>query len=233
MDDRVAGQGGGRDPGQLPRPGRGRPSASRPPATTVMSPSPVTRPMIATGRSQRSQTARTAVPALRPDDRQHPLLGLGDHDLERLHARLAARDRVEIDEDPGSGPVGRLGRRAGDPAGAEVLEALDQPALDQLETRLDEQLLGERVADLDRRPLRRLVGAERRARPGPTRRRSRRARSSSRTAPRGCPGPGADASVSRVSSSSPIAITLTSGLPWYDGSNTSSPPTVGTPTQLP
>ena len=31
----------------------------------------------------------------------------------------------------------------------------------------------------------------------------------------------------------PIAITLTSGFPAYEGSNTSSPPTVGTPTQLP
>ena len=30
-----------------------------------------------------------------------------------------------------------------------------------------------------------------------------------------------------------MAITLTSGFPWYDGSKTSSPPTVGTPTQLP
>ena len=30
-----------------------------------------------------------------------------------------------------------------------------------------------------------------------------------------------------------MAITLTNGFPWYDGSKTSSPPTVGTPTQLP
>ena len=50
---------------------------------------------------------------------------------------------------PVAGPVGRLGGRAGDPAGAEVLEALDEPALDQLERRLDQELLGERVADLD------------------------------------------------------------------------------------
>ena len=47
------------------------------------------------------------------------------------------------------------------------------------------------------------------------------------------PGPSAEARVSIPSSSRPIAMTLTSGLPWYDGSNTSSPPTVGTPTQLP
>ena len=47
------------------------------------------------------------------------------------------------------------------------------------------------------------------------------------------PGPGAAASVSSRSSRRPMAMTLTSGLPAYDGSNTSSPPTVGTPTQLP
>ena len=47
------------------------------------------------------------------------------------------------------------------------------------------------------------------------------------------PGPGAAARTIASSRTSPIAITLTSGFPWYDGSNTSSPPTVGTPTQLP
>ena len=92
-------------------------------------------------------------PAFREDGGAHPLLRLGDHHLERLEARLAPRDRVEVDQDPGPGPVGRLRRRAGDPAGAEVLESLDQPALDELEAGLDEQLLGERVADLDGRPL--------------------------------------------------------------------------------
>ena len=87
---------------------------------------------------------------LRGEDRgAHPLLRLRDHDLERLEARLASRDRVEVDEHPGPAAVGGLRRRAGDPAGAEVLEALDQAALDELEAGLDEQLLRERVADLD------------------------------------------------------------------------------------
>ena len=53
---------------------RGRPSASRPPSTTAMSPSAVTRPMIATGRPQRSQTSRDLLASVRPDDREHPLL---------------------------------------------------------------------------------------------------------------------------------------------------------------
>ena len=135
--------------------------------------------------------------------------------------------------DAGAGPVGRLGRRAGDPAGAEVLEALDEAALDELEARLDEQLLGERVADLDRRAASTgsSVAERRQARTDAPPIPSRPVVEPNRT--RGCPGPGAAASVSRRSSSRPIAITLTSGLPWYDGSNTSSPPTVGTPTQLP
>ena len=50
---------------------------------------------------------------------------------------------------------------AGDPARAEVLQALDQPTLDELEARLDQQLLGERVADLDGRPLGRVIVGER------------------------------------------------------------------------
>ena len=41
-------------------PCRGRPSAPRPPSTIAMSPSAVTRPMIATGRPHRSQTSSTA-----------------------------------------------------------------------------------------------------------------------------------------------------------------------------
>ncbi len=47
------------------------------------------------------------------------------------------------------------------------------------------------------------------------------------------PGPGAAARVRWRSSRRPMAMTLTSGLPPYEGSNTSSPPIVGTPTQLP
>ena len=103
------------------------------------------------------------VPAIRPDRGAHPLLALRDHHLERRHAGLAPRDRVEVDADAGAGPVRRLRGGAGDAAGTEVLEALDEPALDELERGLDEQLLGERVADLDARSLRRVVVGEGRA----------------------------------------------------------------------
>ena len=54
------------------------------------------------------------LPAVRLDDRDHPLLGLGDHDLERLQAGLPARDRVEVHEDPGAAAVRGLAGRAGD-----------------------------------------------------------------------------------------------------------------------
>ncbi len=95
---------------------------------------------------------------------EHSLLRLGDHDFPGRHAGLAARDRVEIQEDAGAGLVGRLRGRARDAACAEILDSHDQPAVDQLQAGLDEQLLRERVADLDRRPLRRVLVLERRRR---------------------------------------------------------------------
>ena len=126
---------------------------------------------------------------LRPAGGQHPLLRLGDHHFPGRHAGLAARDRVEVQEDAGAGLVGRLGGGAADPAGAEVLDALDEAAVDQLQAGLDQQLLGERVADLDRGPLVRVVSPRTSPRRARWPRRCRRARSWSRTGPRSCPGP--------------------------------------------
>ena len=48
---------------------------------------------------------------------------------------------------------GHLGERGGEPGGAAVLQRLDEAALDELELGLDQLLAGERVADLDGRPL--------------------------------------------------------------------------------
>src|SRR5919197_481904 len=54
---------------------------------------------------------------LPPDDRDHPLLALGDHDLPGLEVGLAERHAVEADVDPR--PVPRhLGERGGEPPGA-------------------------------------------------------------------------------------------------------------------
>ena len=88
---------------------------------------------------------------LRTDDRDHPLLALGDHHLPGLHPLLTLRDAVEVDVDP---EVGRhLGERRGDARRAAVLERLDEPGGDELDGRLDELLPRERVADLDGRAL--------------------------------------------------------------------------------
>src|SRR5262245_48945193 len=89
---------------------------------------------------------------LRTDDRNHPLLAFGDHDLPRLHLLLAERDAVEADVDAAFA-ARHLGERRREPRGAAVLERDDQAALDQLEARLDQLLARERVADLHGRPL--------------------------------------------------------------------------------
>ena len=68
------------------------------------------------------------------DDRDHPLLALGDHDLPRLEVGLAERHAVEVDVDAGA--VARhLGERRGEPGGAAVLQRLDEAALDELDAR--------------------------------------------------------------------------------------------------
>ena len=95
---------------------------------------------------------------LRPDDRDHPLLALGDHHLPRLHPLLAQRHAVEMDVDPEV--RGHLGQRRGDARGAAVLERLDETGGDELERRLDQLLPGERVADLHGRTLLRGAVAE-------------------------------------------------------------------------
>ena len=65
---------------------------------------------------------------------------------------LAQRHAVEVDVDAGA--VARhLRERGRETGGAAVLQRLDEAALDELERRLDQLLAGERVADLDRRPL--------------------------------------------------------------------------------
>ncbi len=87
------------------------------------------------------------------DDAQHPLLGLADHDLERLHAGLAQGYPGDVEVDPDAALGGHLGGGGGEAGGAEVLQRDDQAALEQLERALEQLLLLERVADLDGRAL--------------------------------------------------------------------------------
>ncbi len=88
---------------------------------------------------------------LRRDDQQHPLLGLAGEDLVRVHGWLAQRDPLQPDPHAGAGRRGGLGQRAGQPGAAEVLDADDELGVVQLQARLDQQLLDERVTDLHRR----------------------------------------------------------------------------------
>ncbi len=92
------------------------------------------------------------------DDRDHPLLRLGDHDLPRLHLLLALRHLIEVDVDP---VVRRhLRERGGEPGRAAVLEREHEPSFDKLDRHLDQTLAREGVADLHGRALVRVVLAE-------------------------------------------------------------------------
>ena len=92
------------------------------------------------------------VDPLRSDDRDHPLLRLGDHDLPRLEVGLAQRHPVEVDVDaPTSRAISDERRRQA--GGAAVLQRDHEVVLDELERHLDQRLAAERIADLDRRAL--------------------------------------------------------------------------------
>ena len=87
------------------------------------------------------------------DDAEHPLLRLGDHDLERLEVGLAQRDLRDVDLDADLALGRHLGGRRREAGRAEVLQRDEQPLLEQLERALEQLLLLERIADLDRRAL--------------------------------------------------------------------------------
>ena len=106
--------------------------------------------MSATSSSQRAHTVGDRIRLV--GDADHPLLALRDHDLDGLHVGLAERHAVEVDveADAASRHLGEGGREA---RRAEILQRLDEPALDEREARLDQLLARERVADLDGRAL--------------------------------------------------------------------------------
>ncbi len=99
-------------------------------------------------------------------DHEHPLLGLGQQDLVRGHSRLPRGDEREVDLDPHTTPRRHLGGGRGKPCGAHVLNRHDVTRGDELEARLQQELLGEGIADLDLGPsllavVRQLLGRER------------------------------------------------------------------------
>ena len=114
----------------------------------------MTSPTAAAPVSQRSHTRQHLVDPRGLDHREHPLLRLRDHDLERLHVGLAQRHPGDVDVDPDAAAGGHLAGRRGEPGRAEVLERDQQAVAEQLEAALEQLRLLERVADLDRGPLR-------------------------------------------------------------------------------
>ena len=89
-------------------------------------------------------------------DDEHALLALREHHLVGRHAGFALGHVVEVERDADAALVGHLARGGREAGGAHVLDGDDDVLLHQLEAGLDEQLFGERVADLHGRAL--LVG---------------------------------------------------------------------------
>ena len=93
------------------------------------------------------------------DDGEHPLLRLRGHDLERRHARLALGHLGDVHVHAAAGLATPSRDVAhGEAGAAEVLHADGEAAVEQLEARLDEPLLLERIADLHARSLGGVVG---------------------------------------------------------------------------
>ena len=82
------------------------------------------------------------------DDRHHALLRLAHEDLLGSQRGVAQQDVLEVDAHTRAAVRGELAGRARDARGAEVLDGLDEFSLVELETALDEHLLGEGVAHL-------------------------------------------------------------------------------------
>ena len=138
----------------------GRPAARagcRPPPRrswrTTMRPVSVRWPMTAKSSSHFSKIARASVLAVGPEHHQHPLLALRQHHLVGGHAGLALRHRVEVEFDADAALAGHLDRGTGQAGRAHVLDRDDGVGRHQFQAGLDQQLLGERIADLHGGPL--------------------------------------------------------------------------------
>ena len=99
----------------------------------------------------------------RLDDQQHPLLGFGEQQLERVHEALAAGHAIEVDLRTTAASGGQLGKCAGQTGRAQVLHRDHRVGMRELETRLHQQLLQEWVTYLDRRAARVSILAQHRA----------------------------------------------------------------------
>ena len=84
---------------------------------------------------------------------EHALLAFREHHFIGRHAGLAARHLVHVEADAGAALRRHLDRRGSEARRAHVLDGDDRVGRHQLEAGLDQQLLGERIADLDGRAL--------------------------------------------------------------------------------
>ncbi len=85
----------------------------------------------------------------RLDDDQHPFLGFRQHHLIGGHVLFALGHMIEIQLDAEAARRGHLHGRGGEAGRAHVLDRADGVFTHQFETRLDQLLLGEGVADLN------------------------------------------------------------------------------------
>ncbi len=88
-------------------------------------------------------------------DQEHAFLGFAEHDLIRDHAALAFRDFLQINFHAAAAAAGRFAGGTGKPGGAHVLDADHQPVMaHDFEAGFEQEFFHERVADLDRGPVR-------------------------------------------------------------------------------
>ena len=98
---------------------------------------------------------------LRRGHEEHPLLRLRQENFIRGHPFFAQGHLVEVDLHAGAGARRHFDGRAGETGRAHVLDPDDDPGrLHDLETGFEQELLGERVAHLNRRTLRLGGGVE-------------------------------------------------------------------------
>lgn len=96
-----------------------------------------------------------AVDLVRLDDRAHALLRLAHEDFLGREGGVAQRNGVQLDAHTAGARGGQLRGGAGKARTAEVLDTGDELLAEDLQGALDQELLLERVADLDGRALRR------------------------------------------------------------------------------
>src|SRR5439155_13186403 len=77
----------------------------------------------------------------RPDREHHPLLALGNPNLPRSESFLLQRHLLEVHLRAEAAREGHLADDAGQAAAPEVLEAVEEPGLCRLDTRVDQRFL--------------------------------------------------------------------------------------------